>query len=177
MTKDFRVLKSGTCPSLSGRSKLTYEFAVGPSNELHVRIAKNSGGGFFHDGWVQWERVQAVLDKSGNKPLICHTLEPLFKGLSVNTPGFLLAALKHEGLVVDHAEVARCYQRADPAPFFQQMKALLSGPAKPAKAVKAVKVVKAPAQPPAKLPAKPPAKTPPKRTARSVAPSAAPKKT
>ena len=162
MTKDFRVLKSGTCPSLSGRSKLTYEFAVGPSNRLHVRIAKNSGGGFFHDRWVQWERVQAVLDKSGTKPLLCHTLEPLFKGLSVNTPGFLLAALKHEGLVVDHAEVARCYQRADPAPFFQEMKALLEGPVK---GVKAVKVVKAPAQPPAKLPAKPPANTATKRTA------------
>ena len=114
--------------------------------------------------------MQAVLDKSGNKPLICHTLEPLFKALSVNTPGFLLAALKHEGLVVDHAEVARCYQRADPAPFFQQMKALLSGPAKPAKAVKAVKVVKAPAQPPAKLPAKPPAKLPANTATKRTAP-------
>ena len=161
MTKDFRVLKSGTCPSLSGRSKLTYEIAVGPANELHVRIAKNSGGGFFHDGWVQWDRVQAVLDKTGNKPLICHTLEPLFKGLSVNTPGFLLAALKHEGLVVDHAEVARCYQRADPAPFFQEMKALLEGPGREGKGVKPVKPVKHTA----KLPAKAPANTATKRTA------------
>ena len=137
--QDFRVLKSGTCPSLSGRSKLTYEVAVGPSNDLHVRIAKNSGNGFFHEGWVAWERVQAVLDKNANKPIICHTLEPLFKGLSVNTPGFLLAALKHEGLVVDHAEIARCYERADPAPFFRDMKALLAGMPTGVKAVKAVK--------------------------------------
>lgn len=154
MTNDFRVLKSGTCPSLSGRSKLTYEIAVGPSNDLHMRIAKNSGGGFFHEGWVPWDRVQAVLDKSGSKPLICHTLEPLFKGLSVNTPGFLLAILKHEGLVVDHREIARCYERVDPAQFLSEMKTLLT-----TKGVKGVKAVK----PPAKPPLKPPANTSPKR--------------
>ena len=134
---EFRVLKSGTCPSLSGKSKLTYEIACSPDNALHVRIAKNSGSGFFSDGWVAWERVQALLDKGANKPITCHTLSPLFKGLSVNTPGFLLAALKHEGLVQPHAEVARCYERADPAPFFCEMKTLLAG-TKGAKAVKPV---------------------------------------
>ena len=42
--QEFRVLKSGTCPSLSGRSKLTYDIACGSENELHVRVLKNSGG-------------------------------------------------------------------------------------------------------------------------------------
>lgn len=159
--QEFRVLKSGTCPSLSGKSKLTYEIACSPDNALHVRIAKNSGNGFFSEDWVPWERVQAVLDKNANKPIVSHTLSPLFKGLSVNNAGFLLAALKHEGLVVDHAEIARCYERVDPAQFFREMKALLSEtkPAERAKP-KAVKAVKPPVKPAAKPPG---ANTPPKR--------------
>lgn len=138
MTKitDVRVLKSGTCPSLSGKSKLTYEIACGPKNDLYVRIAKNSGNGFFSVDWVAWERLQALLDKNAGKPITCHTLSPMFNGLSVNTPGFLLAALKHEGLVQPHEEVARCYELADPAPFFREMKALLTAPTKGAKTVK-----------------------------------------
>ena len=162
--EEFRVLRTGTCPSLSGRSKLTYEIACGSDNALHVRIAKNSGNGFFHEGWVAWERVQTLLDKNASKPITCHTLTPLFKGLSVNTPGFLLAALKQEGLVEPSEEYARCYQRADPAQFFRDMKALLTStketkPAERAKP-KAVKAVKPPAKPAAKPPG---ANTPPKR--------------
>jgi len=86
--QELRVLKSGTCPSLSGRSKLTYEFAAGPTSDLHVRVSKNSGGGYFSDQWVQWTQLQGVLDKHGAKPITCHTLSPPFKGQSVNTPGF-----------------------------------------------------------------------------------------
>ena len=146
MTKteqEFRVLKSGTCPSLSGKSRLTYEIACGPASDLHVRIARNSGTGYFSSAWIAWVQLQAVLDKNGAKPITHHTLSPLFKGRSVNTPGFLLAALKHEGLVQPHSEVARCYERTDPARFYAELKTLLGATPKGTKAVKAVKAVPA----------------------------------
>ena len=142
MTKteqEFRVLKSGTCPSLSGKSRLTYEIACGTANDLHVRIAQNSGTGYFSSAWIAWVQLQAVLDKNGAKPITHHTLSPLFKGRSVNTPGFLLAALKHEGLVQPHSEVPRCYERTDPARFYAELKTLLSASAKGTKAAKAVR--------------------------------------
>ena len=75
-------------PSRIGRPRLSYEFAAGPSSDLHVRVSKNSGGGYFSDQWVQWTQLQGVLDKHGAKPITCHTLSPPFKGQSVNTPGF-----------------------------------------------------------------------------------------
>ena len=127
-----RILKSGTCPSLSGKSKLSYEFAAGPTSDLQVRIARNTGGGYFSDQWVKWERLQGVLDKNGAKPITCHTLGPLFKGQSVNTPGFLLAVLKHEGLVRPSEEQPRCYERTDPSAFYAELQ---GAPAKAAKPV------------------------------------------
>ena len=133
-----RILKSGTCPSLSGKSKLSYEFAAGPTSDLQVRIARNTGGGYFSDHWVKWERLQGVLDKNGAKPITCHTLGPLFKGQSVNTPGFLLAVLKHEGLVQPSEEQPRCYERTDPSAFYADLKVLQGAPAKAVKPVKAV---------------------------------------
>ena len=133
-----RILKSGTCPSLSGKSKLAYEFAAGPTSDLQVRIARNTGGGYFSDQWVKWERLQGVLDKNGAKPITCHTLGPLFKVQSVNTPGFLLAVLKHEGLVRPSEEQPRCYERTDPSAFYAELKVLQGAPAKAAKPVKPV---------------------------------------
>ena len=133
-----RILKSGTCPSLSGKSKLSYEFAAGPTSDLQVRIARNTGGGYFSDQWVKWERLQGVLDKNGAKPITCHTLGPLFKGQSVNTPGFLLAVLKHEGLVQPSEEQPRCYERTDPSAFYAELKVLQGAPAKAVKPVKPV---------------------------------------
>ena len=127
-----RILKSGTCPSLSGKSKLSYEFAAGATSDLQVRIARNTGGGYFSDQWVKWERLQGVLDKNGTKPITCHTLGPLFKGQSVNTPGFLLAVLKHEGLVRPSEEQPQCYERTDPSAFYAELQGA------PAKAVKPV---------------------------------------
>ena len=134
---EFRVLKSGTCPSLSGRSKLTYDIACGPDNDLHVRVLKNSGGGYFSPSYVTWVQMVGVLDKHGNKPITCHSLGPLFKGQSVNTAGFLLAVLKHEGLVQPRADQPRTYERLDPGAFYAQLKTLLGS----TKAVKAVKPV------------------------------------
>lgn len=126
---EIRVLKTGTCPSLSGKSKLTYEIGCGPSSDLQVRISKNSGTGYFSKDWVAWDRLTGVLNKNGSKPLTCHTLGPLFKGQSVNTAGFLLAALKNEGLVQPMKDKPRCYELMDAAAFLAEVRALLDTPA------------------------------------------------
>jgi hypothetical protein len=48
----------------------------------------------------------------------------------VNTPGFLLAVLKHEGLVQPSVEQPRCYERTDPSAFYAELKDLLDAPEK-----------------------------------------------
>ena len=135
-----KVAKTGTCPSLSGKSKLTYEFGLDEQAAWRVRIAKSSGNGYYSKDWFAMEHVQRVLEKNGSKPITCHTLSPIFKGKSVNTAGFLLAALKHVGLVQNSADNPRVYELLNGKAFFAELEAASKG-AKAAKEVKPVKAV------------------------------------
>ena len=140
---DIRVLKSGTCPSLSGKSKLGYEIGCNPAADIYLRIAKNSGKGYYSGDWVAWGQLHQVLGKPRGKPITFNTLGPIFQGKSINTAGFLLAVLKHEGLVQPSEEHRRCYERLDPAPFLAEILALTGTGPVAAKTVKPVKKVAA----------------------------------
>ena len=125
MTADnVRVLKTGTCPSLSGKSRLTYDIGSGPAAEICVRVTKNTGGGMFGKGWVGLDQVHRLVN---DKPITSTTLAPLFKGGSANSSGFLLAVMKHEGLV---QAVGRAYERLDGRTFFAEIKTLMGSPGK-----------------------------------------------
>ena len=39
-----QVLATGTCDTLSGSSRLTYDIGKAPEGGIHLRISKNSGG-------------------------------------------------------------------------------------------------------------------------------------
>ena len=139
---DVRVLRSASCPSLSGKSKLGYEIGCGPEGDIQLRVSKNTGSGYFSKGWISWGRVQRVLDKNGAKPITMHTFGPLFKGQSINTAGFLLAVLRSEGLVQVMADKPRCHERLDPGAFLLDIQGLMGSPVasrkkKPAAAKKA----------------------------------------
>ena len=109
-----RLLKSGTCSSLSGKSKLTYQIGLMDETEPVLRIATNTGGGFFNDVWVALAAIEKVVHgTAAKKGLTSTTLHPLCKGKSVNTAGFLLAVLKHEGAIQLQEGKTRLYEVAD----------------------------------------------------------------
>ena len=125
-TETTRVLKTGSCPSLSGKSKLTYEIGAGPDSGICMRITRNSGAGMFGKGWVELERVHELVN---DKPITSTTLAPLFQGGSANSAGFLLAVMKQEGLV---QAVGRAYARLDGKAFFAEIQKLMRSPGKAA---------------------------------------------
>ncbi|SFI86096.1 hypothetical protein [Nitrosomonas sp. Nm34] len=93
-----RVLKEGTCRSLSGKSTLIYHFGCTAASEVHFRIADNTGGGFYSDEWISFIAIQEAFDRQPKgKPIVSHILFSLFNGRSLNTPAFLLAVLKAKG--------------------------------------------------------------------------------
>jgi hypothetical protein len=95
-----RVLKKASTKSLSGKSSLAYELTLDSKDEIHIRITKNTGGGFFSPENVRLRDIQSVLDEHPEgTPVTSFILQPLFHGKSVNTPAFLLAALAHEKLM------------------------------------------------------------------------------
>ena len=95
-----RVLRQGTCRTLSSNSSLKYDVGIDPEDEIHVRITNNTGGGFFSNEWISMKDIQAVMEEHpAGTPVTSFLLQPLFYGKSVNTPAFLLAALAHEKLL------------------------------------------------------------------------------
>lgn len=115
-----RILKVATCATLSGKGELTYHIGSNAEADICFLVTANSGGGFFSIEWVSLKAIQATLEQAP-QPLTSYALRHLFKGKSANNPAFLMAALKHEGLVVPHLEKQRCYERVDPVAFIAEM--------------------------------------------------------
>ncbi len=122
-----RILKIGTCPSLSESSTLTFAVACDDESAIYFRILENSGGGY-HSAkeWVPLNAIGKALSESTN--ITSFTLHPIYKGKSLNNGGFLLAALKNEGLVLSSAsedKKVRSYQLGDPGKFMAEIKMLM----------------------------------------------------
>ena len=94
------TVKSATCKSLSGKSELSYHIAYDSDNEIYFRIVGNSGNGFYSCEWIALSAIEEVFEsRPPMAGITAFTLTKLFKGKSANTPGFLLAVLKAEGLI------------------------------------------------------------------------------
>ncbi len=92
-----QALTRGSCPTLSGKSTLHYEVGLDAKQTPLIRITACNGGGFFSKEWVTLPAIRSALQKSKSATAIL--LFPLFKGKSVNTPGYLLAVLRAEKLI------------------------------------------------------------------------------
>jgi hypothetical protein len=153
-----RILKVAGCPTLSGKSTLTYHVGSQGTPDILFRVYANSGGGLFSNEWVAASDIQRALSKSAL--ITAFSLHPVFKGKSANTAGFLLAVLKEEGLIGRSPDNPRCYAATESPEFVAEVQALLTGDvnldpdAKPGKRPVAGRAVKAVGASPAK-PAKP----------------------
>lgn len=93
-----RILKVANCPSLSGKSTLTYHIGCNGQSDIQFRIVNNTGGGFFSKEWVPLNTIFQAFDKKAvDKPIVsllqlhsdgCHelrdTLQPETAALNVS---------------------------------------------------------------------------------------------
>lgn len=122
-----RILKVATCPSLSGRSTLTYHLGGDALDDLRFRVTANSGSGQFNADWVALAAIRKLLDQHpADKPLTSTLLKPVFRGRSSNSPAFLFAVLKAEGLVKAAAEKDGGYLLGDLGAFQGDASALVA---------------------------------------------------
>ena len=139
LSESMRVLKTATCKTLSGKSTLTYQIGSTPDSIVHLRIAKNTGGGFFSDEWIALDDILRVLKKrSVDSPIMSHFLTPLLKGKSVNTSAFVLAVLSHLKLLQPLPKKQRLHELLDPKPFLDQVNQLMASEGNTAGATKKV---------------------------------------
>ena len=130
---NMKVLKSATCPTLSGKSTLTYQIGTSPESVVHLLISKNNGGGFFSDEWLALDDILDTLKKRPKgSPVLSHFLTPLLKGKSVNTSAFILAVLSHLKLIRPLPKKKRQHELLDPMPFLDQVTQLMDAEGKSA---------------------------------------------
>ena len=118
------ILKTDTCPSLSGRSILTYH--IGHKNEeIFFSLAENSKPGVLSREWISLHHMETLLDAEEcaftSRSSSVHTL---YKGHSINSGGFMLAVLLKEGLVSYAKGKRRSYCRCDSSAFYEAIHAL-----------------------------------------------------
>jgi hypothetical protein len=121
------VIYTGTCPSISGRSNLTFD--IGRNTEdasLHLRIASNDGGGMFYEGWASATQIDEIV--KGKQELTAKSFRVLHPGRSINTAGFVLASLKHLGLVRVNEENTRLHEHVPTTTFEQVAMAVMGQP-------------------------------------------------
>ncbi len=122
--EEVRTVKIATCPSLSGRSTLTYHVGIKEDQSVHLRIFQNTGNGIHSKTWVALGQLDPLL-ATEDKPITSGIIRELFRGKSVNTTGFLIAALISEGLLKIDDEVKRTYKRIDPTEYMKGITELI----------------------------------------------------
>jgi len=100
--QEVRILKTGECPSLSGKSTLAYQISSNNDNEVYIALTGNSGAGIFNKDWFALEEIYSLL--ANQDKVTSGSLHELFEGRSSNSAGFILAVLLNEKLVKVSAE-------------------------------------------------------------------------
>lgn len=119
-----RILKIATCPSLSGRSELTYHVGCNESGAIHFRLWGNSAAGLYSNAWFSMAEVNNLLTAPDGITSTC--LQPLWDLTSRNNPGFTLALLQGEGLIERSVLNPRTYRTVSPALFLDRINALVA---------------------------------------------------
>ena len=120
-----RIIKVASCLTCTGKATLTYHIGSEVNNEIHLRVHSNTGGGLFSAEWVSLNAIKTAFDNA-TQPITSFTLSKLFKGKSTNTPGFLMAVLKSEGLVRNLEGKIRGYEQIDSGAFMAEVNALIA---------------------------------------------------
>jgi len=159
-----KVLIDSDCPTSSGKSTLGYQVGADDKGGTNIRIASNSGGGFYSDEWVAFTDIQRALDNwPGDSPMTSFALKDLHRGRSSNNGGFTIAILNDLGIVQPITDRKRCFELADVKGFLAQVKALQGDggtAAKKKSTAKAKPKASAKAKPAPKAKAKSPRKSP-----------------
>ena len=115
--KPIRVLKEGSCPSLTGRSTLGYELGLDDHSELYLRLVSNTGSGFFSKEWVACSVIEQLIN--GSAELTSTSFKAIFPNKSVNTGGFVMAVIKALGLIQPNPQNSRWHQQVPEMSFDQ----------------------------------------------------------
>lgn len=112
-----RVLKIGSCLSLTGRSTLGYQLGCKGESELYLKLVSNTSSGFFSKEWIPCSMIEQLV--TGAAELTSTSFKRLFPNKSVNTGGFVMAVVKDLGLIQTNADNSRWHEHIKEMTFEQ----------------------------------------------------------
>jgi hypothetical protein len=122
------VVYQGECLSISGRSKLSFAIGrIADDKTLHLAITSNSGSGMWCEDWAPASAIQDVV--LGEGELTAKSFHELHPGKSINTGGFVLAALKELGLIRANENNTRVHEHVPTTTFEKVAMVRISGAA------------------------------------------------
>ena len=127
-----RIIKTGECPSLSGKSTLTCQIGLEGDKKVCLSLTGNTGKGIFNKDWFDIEEIHSLL--ANQEKVTSGSLHELFDGRSSNSAGFFVAVLLKEG-VLKVSPGNRHYDFVGQAEFRKIVKALIGSPTKKKKKV------------------------------------------
>ncbi len=123
-TQSFWLLKGGTAPKLGARAEGSIDYNVladGERQLLFIAITGNKGGGYFSNEHVDISKIETCLDTTASaKRFPSKTLKDAFVGRSSNNAGFLVAVLRHEGLLAAAPEAETQHVRSGDWPAWKK---------------------------------------------------------
>ena len=120
-----RVIKVDSCSTSSGKATLTYHIGCTTDKDIQFRVVTNTGGGLFSPEWISLSDIQPAFEQA-SFPLTSFPFIKLYQGKSTNTPAFLMAVLKNEGLVRNLEGKIRGYETLDRKAFMDEMNSLIA---------------------------------------------------
>lgn len=119
MTNDvqFLMIKTDTAPktSLNAQGGVTYALLKDvASTDAYFCLLANDGGGYFSREAVPFSAIQRCLTGvNAERPVPAKVFRQAFVGRSVNNAGFLVHALRHEGLLQPAPDAVHQHVLAD----------------------------------------------------------------
>lgn len=120
--KKIKIIQAESCPSLSGKTVIEYQVGCDANEDIFIRIVRTNGNGFFSKEWIKYDSISPIL----TGPLTASSLLALFQGKSINNSGFMLAVLKHLGLIHSIADSRRSYEFLESTGFTELTKNLIT---------------------------------------------------
>jgi hypothetical protein len=123
-----RIIKINQCSTVSSNSTLTYHIGYDEKDSsIYFLIKANTGGGFFNDEWIALADIEKrFLGWPVDNPLTSFALNGLFTGKSANSPAFLMAILKEEGIIMTLKGKHRNYEYQGDTEFLDIMNRLMA---------------------------------------------------
>jgi hypothetical protein len=96
------IIKTAIAPKISSTGALEYCIKRDKDNRLYIQIFKNMNGkGQFSKQDIPFSSIKHLLESKSSKSIFSKELDSLFKTKSSNNAGFLAAALRQEGILLE----------------------------------------------------------------------------